>query len=154
MKNITLLFIWLLLTGCYGLYQRPMIISPPPGPQSVTVPPAVVHQGGPMPPRVEVYRPDPTKGLIDNWSKNIFVKVWINSVPPAPPTLELGPEQSLVAYAPLETIRIYGEGRIKTGPYGWTSVGSFRKEYVLRNYSYNFGGFSWRITINDGDFTR
>jgi len=150
MRKILILLVALAVGGCTAPYWS-VPIGPPSGPSYGVAPPAVVAPGASG---MTVYRPDPTRGLIDNWSKTIFAKVWINSGPPSPPMLELGPEMSMPVFAPLETIRIYVEGRIKTGPYGWVSVGSYRRELNLRNYSYNYGGYSWRFPIYDGDFPR
>ena len=158
MKILLLALVCLLDGGC--AFQRSYEIALPPGQETVVGPsqPVVVPQAGgqtaAVPPRIEMYRPDPSKGLVMNWSRNVFIKFWMNSRPPAPPTLELGPEQSAPVNAPLETVLIYVEGRIKAGPYGWQSVGSFGRELTLRNWSYGYGGYSWRFYVSDGDFPR
>lgn len=160
MKN---LLIWLVVIAAGGcMYQPPLIISQPPGPSSTTVqsaPPTTVPPTGhvpvaPVPQTIEVWRPDPTAGIVQNTSRTLFVRLWIDSRPPSPPTLELGPEQAAPVYVPLGSHVVYGEGRIRTPAYGWMSVGTMSRRFDLRNWSSQWGGYAWRLDVNDSDFGR
>ena len=170
MRNFLLFAIALLTAGC--AFQEPYIIAQPPGPSEVMVqpaPPVVVQSGKPVvvapasqgqapaalaPPQVEVWRPDPTAGLIQNYSRNVFVRGWIDSRPPAPPTFELGPEQAVPINVFLGGHTLYAEGWITTSTYGRVSVGTMSRTFEIRNWSSNWGGYAWRVDIGDGDFRR
>lgn len=152
MKSLILFFVALMAASC--MYQPPMLISQPPAPSSTTVQSAPSTMLPSTGQQVEVWRPDPTAGIVGNQSRNLFLRLWINSRPPSPPTLELGPEQSAPVNVPLGSHTIYAEGRLRTPNYGWISVGTASRRFEIRNWSGTYGGFAWRQYFNDGDFGR
>ncbi len=148
---------------CSCAMQRQIILSQPGESGVVFVPPekaVVLGDSVLVPNEAEIleepftaYYPDPTKGMIKNYSRlNLVVDVWLNSAPSSPPTVKLLPQQAIRVYAPLGTLRIYAEGKIKT-VYGWQSVGSFSREYRISSYSY-WGDDGWEIYIWESDFPR
>ncbi len=154
MKNILILFfVAVAVTGC--IYHPSVPIAQPPGPGNTVVTPSesptVVQPGqtpgAPLPPRVEVWRPDPTLKMVTNTSETIFMKIWISSRPPSPPTLELIPRISVFIRLPMGKHPVYGEGRTKDF-YGWNSVGVMkpRDPIEIKNNSFN------NIYFGDGDF--
>lgn len=171
MKKFLILIAVFGVSGCAPYWYVP--IEPPPGPSTIVVqpvepsrvvqpekptvvPPSAEGQppAAPVPPPIEVWRPDPTAGIIQNYSRNIFVRGWIDSRPPAPPTFELEPEQAVPVYVPLGSHTLFAEGWIITPTYGRTSVGTTSRTFDIRNWSYLYGGYAWRLYINDGDFGR
>jgi hypothetical protein len=170
MNKFLLLVLCLLAVSC--AYQEPYIIAQPPGPDYVVVQPAQPNVAQSMPPvvvppsgqripivsapQVEVWRPDPTQGLICNQSRTITLdRLWIDSRPPAPSTVNgLGPELCQPVHVFLGDHFWYAEGSIELPAYGKVSVGTMRREFSVRNWSYWGGGYAWRLYINDGDFGR
>jgi len=158
------------ISGC--AWQEPLYIAQPPGPSTVVVvpaepqivvkseapvvagsPPSVIKEQTLGAPRIEVWRPDPTAGIIHNYSRNIFVKLWIDSRPPTPPTIELGPEQAIPVHVPFGRHILYGEGQLENLTYGWFSVGTMSRTFEIRNTSFS-NGYAWSLYISDGDFIR
>ena len=171
MKKFLLLVLGSFMAGC--AYQEPYIIAQPPGPDYIMVqpaaPPVAVQSqkptvvlpavqsqvpAAPAPPQVEVWRPDPTAGIVQNYSRNVFVRGWIDSRPPSPPTFELGPEQAIPVYVSLGSHTLYAEGWLITPTYGRVSVGTASRTFDIRNWSGAYGGYSWRLYLNNGDFGR
>lgn len=160
MRNFLFLFVVVaMLAGCAYQQPRYIIVSAPSivavQPQRPAVVPPV-SQKETKPERLPVWRPDPTYGLICNLSKTVTIdRLWIDSRPPTAPTLiGLLPEFCQSTYAFFGDHFWYAEGSVELSIYGKVSVGTVRREFYIRSWSYWGGGYAWRIYIGDGDFGR
>jgi hypothetical protein len=154
-----ILVVALVIGGCAYQQPRYIIIAEPgsvarPGQPTVALPSSQGQPPSvPAPPQVEVWRPDPTWILICNDSRTLFLEVWIDSGPPAPPRLKLIPELCGDDHVMLGDHFWYAQGYIETPAFGRVSTGIARRDFYIRNWSY-LSGYALRIPINDGDFRR
>jgi hypothetical protein len=138
MKKILLLLVAAILTGC--AYYEPVVINQPPIAGNVQVFPKSSDPN--------VWRPDTTRVIVQNYSRRIFVDVWLGRPPSGQPDLRLEPEQGLPANfrgTGLQAVYIRGREQINKG---WRTIGI--KERVI-NVSPVHGDVG-EVAIDDSDF--
>jgi len=116
----------------------------------VYIPPVAIgvgQQSALRSPDPQVWRPDATRTVVQNYSHNIHLKIWVDKMPTGAPNLELAPEEGrMFNFSSVGTHRLYISGQERTSS-GWKNLGA--RERLIEVYP---GEGGRELPVGDWDF--